>query len=296
MASTAQVDGATLAVAEVGQDVIYGVDSGSGFKIVAARLPSLGLAEGWYGPVPKLVAVVGSDARPGQDAANSRADSLHLVGLDGSGAGGLLGIPRDSWVPVDQRGNNKINAALSIGGPDLMVETLREVSGLEIEGVVLTGFEGFVNLWDSALGRAEVEVPQAIRDAAAKADLEAGRQELDGTQALAFSRARKTLAGGDLTRQLHGGLVLLGALAKVQAQGPLELPELFAASQPWLVTDLGWGRLLAFAALAIDTPATGIINRVVPARVGTAGSASVVFLTDAAPAVFADLADGSLEP
>jgi LCP family protein required for cell wall assembly len=290
------VEQAVLAVAEFGNDVIYGVDSGKGFKVVAARLPSLELEQGWYGPVPKLIAVVGSDARPGQDAATSRADSLHLVGLDGNGHGGILGIPRDSWVEIDQRGKNKINAALSMGGPELMLETLSEVSSLPIEGIVLTGFEGFVELWESALGRAEVEVPQAIRDAAAKANLEAGRQELDGAQALAFSRARKTLAGGDLTRQLHGGLVLLGALGKVQLEGPLELPGLFAASQPWMVTDLNWSQLFAFAALAVDTPDTGIVNRVVPARVGTAGSASVVFLTDQAPAVFADLADGTLEP
>ena len=292
----AEVGGAILAVATIGRDVIYGVDSGSGFQVVAAVLPSLGLDQGWYGNVPKLVAVVGSDARPGEDAGTSRADSLHLVGLDGAGSGGVVGIPRDSWVSINGGRENKINAALSSGGPESMLSTLIDVSELALDGIVVTGFEGFVEMWDGALGGAEVDVPLAIQDQAAKADLEQGIQVLDGTQALAFSRTRKTLAGGDLTRQLHGGIVLLGALHAAQLRGPLDLPMMMALSEAWLVTDMGWPDLMAWSALALATPVDGIPNKVVPARIGSVGSASVVFLTSEAPAVFADLADGAVAP
>ncbi len=295
-AATATVGDEVLAVAVVGDDTIYGVGNDDGFSVVAARLVSLGQEQGWYGTIPKLIAVVGSDARPGEDAATSRGDSLHLVGLDGHGGGGVLGIPRDSWVPIGGGGNNKLNAALSLGGPEAMLETLTETSQLPLQGIVITGFEGFVQMWDQALEGAEVEIPVAIDDRAAKADLEQGRQTLDGTQALAFSRTRKTLPGGDLTRQYHGGLVLLAALSKVQGQGPLGLPAMMAASAPWLVTDLSWSELLAWSALALETPVAGIGNEVVPARVGRVGSASVVFLTDDAPAAFANLADGAIEP
>jgi hypothetical protein len=63
-----------------------------------------------------------------------------------------------------------------------------------------------------------------------------------------------------------------------------------------MTTDLSGGDLLAFSALALDTPIAGIGNQVAPGRVGTAGSASVVYLSDSAPAFYVDLADGSLAP
>ncbi len=63
-----------------------------------------------------------------------------------------------------------------------------------------------------------------------------------------------------------------------------------------MTTDLSAGDLLAFSALALDTPIADIGNQVAPGRVGTAGSASVVYLTDSAPAFYVDLADGSFAP
>jgi hypothetical protein len=74
------------------------------------------------------------------------------------------------------------------------------------------------------------------------------------------------------------------------------LPELIVQSAPWIATDLSLDELLSFAALALDTPLDAIGNAVVPGRVGRAGNASVVYLTDAAPQVFAEIADGSLAP
>ena len=296
IAVTAQVPGAILASASFGEDVIFGVDYGSGFEIVALRVPSLGNTDGWYGAVPKVVALVGADARPGEEPAVTRADSLHLFGLSGAGAGGLIGIPRDSWVPIGGGAANKINASLSGGGPDLMMSTLNSVSGLSLGGYVLTGFEGFQELWGNILGGAEVEVPIRIADAAAGADLQPGLQYLNGPQALSFGRARKSLAAGDLTRQLHGGLAILAALRKAQGLGPLGLPTLLAASEPWIRTNIRWGDLLSLSALALATPTEQIGNVVVPARTGTVGTASVVFLNDGAGAVFADLADGAIAP
>ncbi len=296
VATTAQLTGAVLAAAAIGDDLIYGADYGAGFEIVAVRIPSLGNTDGWYGGLPKVIAVVGADARPGEDPAVTRADSLHLVALNGSGAGGVVGIPRDSWVPIGSGAPNKINSALSRGGPDLLMTTLSSVTGLAIGGYVITGFEGFQEMWGHVLGGAEVEVPANIVDAAAGADLQAGRQYLNGPQALSFSRARKSLAAGDITRQFHGGLVLLAGLAGAQSMGPLALPGLIAASEPWIRTNIRWGDLLSLSALALATPPENIGNVVVPVTVGTVGAASVVFLTDGAPPMFADLADGAIAP
>ncbi len=288
-----------LAAAEIGPDAIFGVDDGGGFRIVAARLPSIspsGAELVWYGVVPKVVVAVGSDARAGEDPEGSRADSIHLVALDGLGHGGVLGIPRDSWVRISGGGMNKINASLSTGGPGVMLQTVADVTGLNLDGYVLTGFAGFQEMVGNVLGGVDIELPTPVADSSAGAYLDAGSQYLNGPDALALARARKTLPGGDLTRQFNGGLLLMAALSSAQAYGPLHLPTLISESVEWMSTDLAPGDLLAFAALALDTPIAGIGNHVAPGRVGTAGSASVVYLTDSAPSFFADLADGSLAP
>lgn len=288
-----------LAAAAIGTDAIYGVDDGTGFRIVAARLSSLsasGTEFAWYGVVPKLVVAVGADARPGEDPGSSRADSIHLVGLDGLGHGGVLGIPRDSWVRISGGGMSKINASLSTGGPAVMLQTVADVTGLNLDGYVLTGFTGFQEMVGNVLGGVDIELPLAIADTSAGADLNAGSQYLNGPDALALARARKSLPGGDLTRQFNGGLLLLAALSSAQAYGPLQLPTLISESAQWMSTDLAPGELLAFSALALDTPIAAIGNEVSPGRVGTAGNASVVYLTDSAPEIFVDLADGSLAP
>ena len=288
-----------LAAATIGPDAVYGIDEGSGFRIVAARLPSLspaGTDFAWYGVVPKVVVAVGSDARPGEDPETSRADSIHLVALDGLGQGGVIGIPRDSWVQISGGGLNKINASLSTGGPGVMLQTVADVTGLNLDGYVLTGFTGFQEMVGNVLGGVDIDLPSPVADSASGARLEAGLQYLNGPQALALARARKSLAGGDLTRQYNGGLLLLAALSSVHAYGPLHLPNLITGSAEWISTDLTPGELLAFSALAIDTPIAAIGNEVAPGRVGTAGSASVVYLTGDAPALFAEIADGNLPP
>jgi LCP family protein required for cell wall assembly len=288
-----------LAAAEIGADAIYGIDDGQGFRVVAARLSSVSWSESpfaWYGVVPKVVLAVGSDARPGEEPERSRADSIHLVALDGLGQGGVLGIPRDSWVSISGGGISKLNASLSTGGPEVMLQTVANVTGLNLDGYVLTGFTGFQEMVGNVLGGLDIELPLPVVDSSAGAYLDAGSQYLNGPDALALARARKTLPGGDLTRQFNGGLLLLAALSSAQAYGPLHLPTLISESAEWMSTDLAPADLLAFAALALDTPIARIGNHVAPGRVGTAGSASVVYLTDSAPSLFADLADGSLEP
>ncbi|MGH8926765.1 MAG: LCP family protein [Acidimicrobiia bacterium] len=295
-AAIAAWDDTVLAAAAIGADLVYGIDEGNGFEIVAVRLPSLGQEQGWYGEVPKVMVAVGSDARPNQDPNRSRADSIHLLALDGNGNGGVIGIPRDSWVRIAGAGNNKINASLSVGGPDVMMQTLHDVTGLDLDGYALTGFVGFQEMLGNVLGGVDIELPSSVVDSAAGANLTAGRVYLNGPQALSLARARKSLPSGDLTRQFNGGLLLLAALSSAQAYGPLHLPKLIADSAPWISTNLTPAQLLQFSALALVTPINAIGNRVAPGRIGTAGSASVVFLDESVQDLFADLADGNLTP
>jgi LCP family protein required for cell wall assembly len=272
-------------------DTFLAVDDGSGWRIVGGNWPSLPVPA-YYGPTPRLVAAIGSDARPGENPDQTRADSIHFIGLDGAGAGGVVGLPRDSYVPISGHGRGKVTNSLSMGGPDTLMATLTDLTGLPLEGYVLTGFTGFQSLAGSVLGGVDVEVPFNINDRWAKASLQAGQQILDGAQALSFARARKTVPNGDFTRSQHQGMILIAAAKTVKAMGISAVPGLMEASEPYLLTNLTPEQLLTFSAMAITADLDNMPNVVTPGSPGRAGSASVVYLADSAGELWSDLADG----
>jgi len=283
-----------VVVVEVGKDVFLAVNGENGWRIVGGKWPSLGV-KAYYGKGPRHVAVVGSDARPGEDVDGSRADSIHFVGLDGKGGGAVVGLPRDSFVPIPGFGRSKITGSLALGGPDTMMAAFDELTDLPFEGYLITGFAGFESLLSEVLGGVSLEVPFAINDRWAHASLNAGQQVLDGAQALGFARARKTVPGGDLTRSEHQGVILIAAARAVKKMGMSAIPRLMEASEPHLITDLTAEQLLTFSAMAISAKLDEVDNVVAPGSPGSAGGASVVFLHESAADLWADLADGRLE-
>jgi polyisoprenyl-teichoic acid--peptidoglycan teichoic acid transferase len=283
-----------VAVVEVGKDVFLAVNGENGWQIVGGEWPSLGLPA-YFGDGPRHVAVIGSDARRGQSVTTSRADSIHFVALDGKGGGAVVGLPRDSFLPIPGVGRTKITNSLALGGPETTMGALREHTGLPLEGYVITGFAGFESLLTDVLGGVSLEVPFAINDRWAKATLSAGQQILDGAQALGFARARKTVPGGDLTRSKHQGVILLAAAGVVREMGLAAIPGLMQASEPHLETDLTPEQLLTFSAMAVTAELEEDDNIVAPGSPGSAGGASVVFLHSSVSELWEDLADGTLE-
>src|SRR3546814_10419946 len=71
----------------------------------------------------------------------------------------LISIPRDSWVTVPGHGKNKINAALSLGGPELAARTVEDTFDLYLDHVMLIDFQGFRDLSD-ILDGVEVHVSE----------------------------------------------------------------------------------------------------------------------------------------
>jgi polyisoprenyl-teichoic acid--peptidoglycan teichoic acid transferase len=237
------------------------------------------------------ILAIGSDARPGGDMRKSNGDSIHLIGVDPqTGVGSVLGFPRDSWVKIPGHGTGKINSALAMGGPRLMAETVRQLTGLPVDYYVLTAFEGFQKIVDE-LGGVNVQVDKKMNDRYSGARFDPGWQDMNGGEALAYSRDRHDVANGDFTRSLHQGNVMLSALAKVRAEVGDD-----AGLQRWIGVLLRHAdldsppqQLLPLAALARRLDPAKVTNVVVPGRVGTAGAASVVYLTDDARKLFLDL-------
>ncbi|MBD3781908.1 MAG: LCP family protein [Micrococcales bacterium] len=155
--------------------------------------------------------LVGSDSREGLSAAERkklgtgtaegrRTDSIILVHVpSGSGKPALVSVPRDSFLPIPGHGKNKVNASFAIGGPQLLVQTLEQATGLRIDGYVEIGFGGFSTVVDS-LGGVDICVPRNIKDPKAHIDLRKGCQTLDGPTSLGYVRARYSDPKGDIGR------------------------------------------------------------------------------------------------
>lgn len=291
-ASIGEVGGARVAVIEADSDVTLAVADPT-WRVVGGWWPSHQVAT-LLGEFPKTVAVVGSDARPDEDRNTARADSIHFVTLAGDGSAAVVGVPRDSWVPIPDHGNSKLNAALNFGGPELMMATFAELTGAEFDGYLLTGFAGFQDMID-VLGGLEIDVPESLNDRSAKASIEAGLQMLDAADALAFARVRKALADGDFGRQANGGLALMAAASMLKEMGPKAIPDLMTRSWDMYSTDMTPEELLTLAAAVtlVDLEKTG--NVVASGSAGSAGRASVVYLNDGAYQTFEDMVDGHLD-
>jgi LCP family protein required for cell wall assembly len=143
------------------------------------------------------ILVVGSDSREGLDdlsnfgtIGGARADVVMLVKIHGDNSTTqMLSVPRDLWVDIPGRGNDKINAAYAYGGPTLMVETVKSNLGIEVNHYMEIGFVGFQGMIDE-LGGVTIDFPYPARDAKSGLDVDAGRQRLDGDMALAYARSR----------------------------------------------------------------------------------------------------------
>src|SRR4029078_8863468 len=144
---------------------------GSGIVVGKAHA---GFTPSRTGTKPIVLLMVGSGARPGEDVEHSLADSLHLVFINpAKHHATLVGIPRDSYVPIPNHGSSKINSSIVYGGPALLVDTIENMSGVTIDYWAITTFWGFEDMIDG-VGGLTMNVPFAMSDSYARSGVSAG--------------------------------------------------------------------------------------------------------------------------
>ena len=262
------------------------------WSVVGGWWPSMGVSRPDF-PVMRVLAV-GSDARNPQPVTKCRADALHIIGVHpNKGVGGIVGIPRDSWVPLSTGGTAKINAALAFGGVDGIVKTVQRASGVPIDGYVITGFKGFRGMV-RALGGIVVVAKKSLQSVDGFRIVKPGTNKLDAKHALAFARERKHLPNGDFGRSANQGVLIRSGVAMAQKAGPAKLATLLSAMGPHLSTDLSVAQVLNLSASLYLSPAAKIPNKVAAGSVGMRSGQSVVVLGGAAHSLFADMKNGRL--
>ena len=200
-------------------------------RIAASDLTSLEPVASGGEPVNFLL--VGVDDRSNLPAewddtfgefAGRRTDVIMIAHIVPGGRIQMLSIPRDWQASIPGHGTNRINAAYVLGGPDLLVQTVQEETGIPINHYVEIDFAGVGAVVDS-LGGVTLDFTYPGRDLKSGFEIDAGRHTLDGEQAVAYARSRKyqelrngsweSAGGGDVARTGRQQEILLALFSQV---------------------------------------------------------------------------------
>lgn len=212
------------------------------------------------------ILLVGSDDRSTATPAELKAlgtqndpakntDTMILVHVPADGRKATaVSFPRDSYVNIPGFGKGKLNAAYADGtygsggkadpdrGRRLLVQTISELSGIRIDHYVEVDLLGFYRI-TKAIGGVEVCLNKPAKDSFSGINLPAGKQTIEGTQALAFVRQRHGLPNGDLDRIARQQYFLSAVFRKMKSAGvignPLKLKRLLDAIGTSLKMDSG---------------------------------------------------------
>lgn len=294
-ASLGRWRGERVAVVTADDDVTLAVQprGRTGWKVVGGWWPSLGSAGRADLGGSRHVLVIGSDARPGQDVERSRADAIQLLGVDGKGGAGLMGFARDLWVPIPGHGQGKLNSSMVFAGPGGQTESVASISGIDVDGYVVTGFDGFERIVDD-LGGLNFVAPRGLDSHLTGGRIDKGYNHLSGKEALAWSRERKSLPGGDFDRSRNQGLLLASAAIQARLRGPGALPRALTVIDEHASSDLSAQEMLVFTASFYRVDPTRVGGAVAKGPTAMQSGQSIVRLDGASQAAFRDFRDGRL--
>lgn len=171
---------------------------------------------------PFTILLLGIDSEEASIKSSSsfNGDTIMLISFDPETLHAtMFSIPRDTYVRMACGGNlTKINAA-AWGGTKCMVKTVENFTGLTIDYYAKINFRGVIDLVD-VLGGITVDVPMDFCESnedrmegpGYEICLNKGVQVLNGKQALALARHRKTLPLGDFQRGQNQQLVVEGMI------------------------------------------------------------------------------------
>ena len=227
------------------------------------------------------ILLIGNDSRENGD--DGRSDAMILLSISKKTKTiYMTSLLRDMYVEIPGRSGNRLNAAYSFGGAELLMETIEQNFDIPVNRCVQVNFEAFANLVDAVdgvdleLSTEEIEYvngylveynmltdrPQGTDNMDPAAS---GMVHLNGPQALAYCRNR--YIGTDFGRTERQRKVLAEVIKKIPGTVVTNGSELFEGLMPNLTTNLTRmecfrlslmvGRFIAFDIVSDSIPQTG---------------------------------------
>lgn len=229
-------------------------------------------------PVPEFevdsaitnILLLGKDTNlDGTDA--GRTDTMIIVSINNElQTASMVSLPRDLLVYMPTRTMSRLNAALTLGGVDLLKQAILYNFGIPIHYYAQVDFQGFKQVVD-IFGGVEMAVSCPLTDWRIKSPdldpndednyerftLEPGMHYMDGDMALWFARSRLTTSDFDRGRRQQQLLqAMLNQGVDVGLLG--RIPELWSTYNEVVETDMDIGRLLQLATIAPGVRESGI--------------------------------------
>ncbi|WP_165818309.1 LCP family protein [Frankia canadensis] len=191
----------------------------------------------------------GNEYQRGGAVSDERSDTTMLAHLDADGTTTMVSFPRDTLVRIPGHGRGKINSAITLGGPSLLIRTIEDLTDIRIDHYVSIDLAGFKAMTD-ALGGVTVCVKALangsrsnLYDPWSQWRGHVGQNTLSGEQALAFVRQRHGLPDNDFDRirrqQQFIGAVFTRATSSGVLANPIKLESLLHAATKALTVDDG---------------------------------------------------------
>ncbi len=197
----------------------------------------------------------------GSDDSAYRSDSIMLVRIDPKNVKvTMVSIHRDTLVDLGEHGQQKINAAYSIGGASYATQVVSEFAGVDISHYAEANLDSFASVVDQ-VGGVTVNLPTPVHDPNYTGlELEAGEQTLDGHTAALLCRCRHgydAYGDGDLYRAANQRMVIAAVVQKVLQSDPATIASTITTMADSVTTDMTVADILDLAnqmkTLNVDT-------------------------------------------
>ena len=209
------------------------------------------------------IAIFGVDSRA-DTYDDTRSDCIIIASINQeTGDVKLISVYRDTYVDIEGHGLDKITHAYAYGGAELAINTLNKNLDLDIKEFVAVNFGAVVDIIN-AIGGVEIEIESAelqyinsyianidsIEGTSTEKITKTGKQNLNGVQALAYSRIRYT-AGGDYKRTERMRDVLIATFNKAKTLSVTELNNILDIALPDVYTNIKTSEIKALIPDAI---------------------------------------------
>ena len=199
-------------------------------KIYIEKEPSISKSDTEFQEVKGItnVLLIGVDARDLDEPC--RSDSMIIATLDNNNKKvKLTSLFRDTLVDIPGHGEAKLNSAYMLGGPELLMKTVKETYNVSIDKYIIINFWGFETIVDY-IGGIEVDVKdyqleelnKYIGESTGGNDCpveKTGIQTLNGKQALSYARIRYNV-GDEYERTDRQREVIFKVIEKLQNTKP----------------------------------------------------------------------------
>lgn len=228
------------------------------------------------------ILLIGNDSRAGGE--DGRSDAMILVSISNrTKTIYLTSLLRDIYVEIPGHEGNRLNAAYSFGGPELLLKTIKQNLDIEVNRYVQVNFQAFANLID-AVGGVELELTNEevqlvnaylneynmLENRPMDTDYlpsdASGLLHLNGPQALAYSRNR--YIGSDFGRTERQRKILEAVFHQLPSSVLTNLDDMIDGILPNLTTNISKNECYA---LSLDAPKL-LTYELVQASIPIAGS------------------------